>query len=115
MGRVLSDIQRMSGTFDPPETDGERATVRGRVPVSEMMDYAPDLAALTKGQGHLTLRFDGYEPCHNAQEVIARRAYCAEADKENDADSVFCQKGAGFVVHWDKADDWMHCEVPEDA
>lgn len=115
MGRVLSDIQRMSGTFDPPETDGERATVRGRVPVSEMMDYAPDLAALTKGQGHLALRFDGYEPCHNAQEVIARRAYCAEADKENDADSVFCQKGAGFVVHWDKADDWMHCEVPEDA
>ena len=115
MGRVLSDIQRMSGTFDPPETDGERATVRGRVPVSEMMDYAPDLAALTKGQGHLALRFDGYEPCHNAQEVIARRAYCAEADKENDADSVFCQKGAGFVVHWDKADDWMHCAVPEDA
>ena len=115
MGRVLSDIQRMSGTFDPPETDGERATVRGRVPVSEMMDYAPDLAALTKGQGHLALRFDGYEPCHNAQEVIARRAYCAEADKENDADSVFCQKGAGFVVHWDKADDWMHCAMPEDA
>ena len=115
MGRVLSDIQRMSGTFDPPETDGERATVRGCAPVSEMMDYAPDLAALTKGQGHLALRFDGYEPCHNAQEVIARRAYCAEADKENDADSVFCQKGAGFVVHWDKADDWMHCAVPEDA
>lgn len=114
MGRILSDIQRMSGTFDPPETDGERAQVRGRVPVAEMMDYAPALAALTKGQGHLALQFDGYESCHNAQEVLARRAYQPEADKENDADSVFCQKGAGFVVHWDKADDWMHCTVPEE-
>ena len=114
MGRILSDIQRMSGSFDPPETDGERAFVSGRAPVSEMLDYAPALAALSKGQGRLALRFDGYDLCHNAQEVIARRAYDPGADKENDADSVFCQKGAGFVVHWDKADDWMHCEVPEE-
>ena len=78
------------------------------------MDYAQELAAYSRGLGRMTVRFDGYDICHNPEEVIARRAYDAGADKENDADSVFCAKGAGFAVHWDKADEWMHCEVEEE-
>ena len=111
MGRILSDIQKLHGEFEPPEMDETELHVIGRAPVATLMDYAQELTAFSKGKGRLSVRFDGYEPCHNAQEVIDRRAYNAEADKANDADSVFCAKGAGFVVHWDKADDWMHCVV----
>ena len=114
IGRVLSDVQKMSGTFDAPETDETGVHVKGRAPVSELMDYAQELAAYSRGLGRMTVRFDGYDICHNPEEVIARRAYDAGADKENDADSVFCAKGAGFAVHWDKADEWMHCEVEEE-
>ena len=114
IGRVLSDVQKVSGTFDAPETDETGVHVKGRAPVSELMDYAQELAAYSRGLGRMTVRFDGYDICHNPEEVIARRAYDAGADKENDADSVFCAKGAGFAVHWDKADEWMHCEVEEE-
>ena len=79
-----------------------------------LLALARELAAYSRGLGRMTVRFDGYDICHNPEEVIARRAYDAGADKENDADSVFCAKGAGFAVHWDKADEWMHCEVEEE-
>ena len=114
LGRILSDIQRLHGEFDAPETDEGGLHVRGRGPVATFMDYAQELTVFTRGKGRLSVHFDGYEPCHNADEVVARRAYDVGADRENSPDSVFCAKGAGFVVHWDKADDWMHCEVPAD-
>ncbi len=112
MGRVLSDLKRLHASFDAPEADGERVRITGRGPVACLMDYAQELNAYTKGKGRMSARYDGYEVCHNPEEVVARRAYDVGADKENDADSVFCAKGAGFVVHWDQADAWMHCTVP---
>ena len=114
VGTEVYGISGMSGTFVAPETDETGVHVKGRAPVSELMDYAQELAAYSRGLGRMTVRFDGYDICHNPEEVIARRAYDAGADKENDADSVFCAKGAGFAVHWDKADEWMHCEVEEE-
>lgn len=111
MGRILSDIQKLYGEFDTPDSDGVQLHVTGRGPVATFMDYAQELTVFTRGKGHLSVRFDGYEPCHNAQEVIERKAYQPTADSDNSPDSVFCAKGAGFIVHWDKADEWMHCEV----
>jgi len=113
LGRILADIVEKGGSFDQPLTENETVTVTGRGSVARFMDYATELTVFTKGKGHMSLRFDGYEPCRNEQEVIARIGYNPEADKENDADSVFCAKGAGFAVHWDKADEWMHCNVEE--
>lgn len=109
VGRIISDIERMHGSFDAPHIDADGVTLAGRGPVATFMQYAQELTAFSKGRGRLATRFDGYEPCHNAQKVIESIAYDAGADKQNDVNSVFCAKGAGFVVHWSKADEWMHC------
>lgn len=52
----------------------------------------------------------GYEPCHNAEEVIKRIGYDSERDIANPTGSVFCAHGAGFLVDWDKVKDYMHLE-----
>ena len=44
IGRAMSDIQRMAGTFESPVTDGEYAVIEGEAPVSEMRDYAMDVS-----------------------------------------------------------------------
>ena len=52
----------------------------------------------------------GYEPCHNAEEIIAASGYQPQLDAENPAGSVFCSHGAGFYVEWDQVEDYMHLE-----
>ena len=101
IGRAMSDIQRMEGTFDPPESGEETAVLTGFAPVSTMRSYPMEVVSYTRGRGHLSLTLDGYRPCHNAQEVIAAIGYEPEHDLDNPADSVFCAHGAGFVVPWD--------------
>jgi small GTP-binding protein len=110
MGRVISDIQRMYGSFEPPETEGDRVTIRGRAPVSAMMNYGRELVTFTKGKGSLSLQFDGYEPCHNSEEVIARIAYNKIRDMANTSDSIFCSHGAGYNVRWDEVINHIHCK-----
>ena len=39
VGRAMSDIQRMSGTFNSPEAKGENSVLTGTAPVSEMGNY----------------------------------------------------------------------------
>ncbi len=100
IGRALADIQRMGGTFDPPEALGELTVVQGRAPVSEMQGYPLELAAYSRGKGRISCTLSGYEPCHNTDEILANNAYDPERDTENPADSVFCAHGAGYVVPW---------------
>lgn len=110
LGRAMADVQRMGGRFDPPETTGEAALLTGEAPVSEMTGYAAQVAAYTKGEGRLAVTVKGYEPCHNAEQVIAASGYDPERDTENPADSVFCSHGAGVVVPWREAASRMHVE-----
>ena len=110
IGRAMSDIQRMEGTFDPPESGGETAVLTGFAPVSTMRSYPMEVVSYTRGRGHLSLTLDGYRPCHNAQEVIAAIGYEPEHDLDNPADSVFCAHGAGFVVPWDQVRSHMHVD-----
>ena len=110
IGRAMSDIQRMEGSFDPPESGAETATLTGFAPVSTMRSYPMEVVSYTRGRGHLTLTLDGYRPCHNAQEVIAAIGYEPEHDLDNPADSVFCAHGAGFVVPWDQVRSHMHVD-----
>ena len=72
----------------------------GRVPASEVQDYALEVAAYTSGRGHLYLEFAGYAACHDAERVIEAAAYEPEADLPNTPDSVFCSHGAGYTVKW---------------
>lgn len=110
VGRALSDMQRMHATFGTPEQEGETAVLAGFVPVVNMRDYQTELAAYTKGRGRLFCSLKGYQPCHNAEEVIAEKGYDSERDTGNPTGSVFCAHGAGFVVQWDQVEEYMHLE-----
>ncbi|MCD7805930.1 MAG: TetM/TetW/TetO/TetS family tetracycline resistance ribosomal protection protein, partial [Lachnospiraceae bacterium] len=118
VGRAMSDISRMSGSFSGPAISdalGEAvegmATLSGRVPVAAMQGYQREVASYTRGLGRLRLRLAGYAPCHNTEEVLAASGYLPEEDVENTADSVFCTHGAGFVVPWDQVEEYMHLET----
>ena len=110
VGRAMSDLQRRGGTMEPPETVGEYAVLTGRAPVAGMRDYAAEVAAYTRGQGRLFCTLSGYEPCHNAQQVVEEMGYDPERDVEHTPDSVFCTHGAGYVVKWDQVKAQMHVE-----
>lgn len=110
LGHALNDLQRMGAEFSQPSIEGETATIRASAPVSEMQDYAAELAAYTGGRGRISFRFGGYRPCHNTAEVVAEAAYFPEADIENTADSVFCAGGSGYNVRWDEVKSHMHSE-----
>ena len=107
-GRVLSDIQQRKGQFEPPELENGRARVTARVPAASFLDYPLEFAGFSRGKGSLSMDFDGYEPCHNPEEVAAAIGYDFDRDIENPADSVFCAKGAGFPVKWYDVPSYAH-------
>lgn len=109
-GRAMTDIQRMHGESSLPETSGDTTVLTGSAPVSSMRDYQREVAGYTRGKGRLSLELKGYEPCHNAEEVIQSLGYDPEKDLSNPSGSVFCAHGAGFYVPWDKVADYMHIE-----
>lgn len=109
MGRVLSDIQTAYGEFDTPETIEDKVVLTGKVPVATFMEYSTTLASFTQGKGQLSFTFAGYYPCHNEEEVMDRLGYDKNADPEYTSSSIFCAKGAGYTVPWEKAEAMMHC------
>ena len=110
VGRAMSDIGQMSGSFEGPEAEDKQGLVRltGTAPASNMRDYQKDVWAYTKGRGRITFTLKGYEPCHNAEEVIEQIGYDSERDIDNPTGSVFCAHGAGFLVKWDEVPEYMH-------
>lgn len=110
VGRAMSDIGQMNGSFEGPEAENKQGMVRltGTAPASEMRDYQREVWAYTKGRGRITLTLKGYEPCHNAEEVIEEIGYDSERDVDNPTGSVFCAHGAGFPVKWDEVPEYMH-------
>lgn len=108
VGRAMSDIQRMSGSFSSPEVKNEFSVLSGTAPVSEMRDYTREVIQYTHGKGKLSLSLKGYEPCHNEKEVIEKFSYNPDNDTENTCDSVFCSHGAGHIVKWDEVQNHMH-------
>lgn len=111
MGRVISDIQRLNGSFNPPDTKLNKVTITGRGPVATFMEYSEEILTFTKGKGSINLIFDGYDLCHNTEEVIERIGYDKNADIEYSSSSVFCSKGQGFVVSWTDVEEYLHCEI----
>lgn len=111
IGRAISDVRLMSGTFSSPETHGDMAVLTGRAPVATMRDYPAEVAAYTRGRGRISCSVAGYDTCHNAQEVIAESGYDPTRDLDNTPDSVFCAHGAGTVIPWDRVRDYMHIDT----
>ncbi len=108
VGRAMTDLQAMHGSFAPPEVGEKRAVLEGSVPVVEVQDYQLAVNAYTKGMGSLSLSFGGYAPCHNAGEVVEAVGYDPDQDVEHPSSSVFCAHGAGYIVPWDQAAELMH-------
>lgn len=102
IGRVISDIQRMSGRFETPVIEGGQTVIEGVGPVYEFREYPRDILSFTRGKGSVSFRFYGYEPCHNAEAVKARIGYDRDKDIENPAGSIYCSHGAGYYVPWDE-------------
>ncbi len=110
IGRAMTDIENMYGSFEPPVLEGEQAVLCGSVPVAAMRDYQVAVNSYTKGRGTLFCTLEGYGRCHNAEEVIAAVGYQPEQDTDNPSSSVFCSHGAGFIVPWNQVSDYMHVE-----
>jgi ribosomal protection tetracycline resistance protein len=108
MGKILTDIQNAHGSFEPPITDGNKATLTGKVPVATFMKYSTEFASITQGKGIMNLVVGGYYPCHNQAQVIVKIGYNKNADPEYTSSSIFCSKGQGYSVSWDKAEGEMH-------
>lgn len=111
VGRAMTDIRKMYGTFQGPEIEGEMSVLTGVAPVVTMGGYQSEVTAYTRGRGRLCCTLKGYQPCHNAEEVIEAAGYEPDADMENPTGSVFCAHGAGFVVKWDEVDTYAHIQT----
>jgi len=73
VGDVIGDLNSRRGRPQGMEPGGGMTEVKAEVPMAEMLTYAPDLRALTGGQGDYTMDFVRYEevPAHLAQKVIS--------------------------------------------
>jgi elongation factor G len=80
VGDVIGDLNSRRGRPQGMEPAGGMTEVKAEVPMAEMLTYAPDLRALTGGQGDYTMEFLRYEeiPAHLAQKVITE----AQSDQE---------------------------------
>ena len=114
VGRAMNDVQQMGGSFEPPETHGDMATLKCVVPVEKARHYARQMTAYTRGRGRISCTLRGYEPCAEQEKIVAAIGYDAERDTDNPADSVFCSHGAGVVIPWREAKAHMHLQ-PEMA
>ena len=118
VGRAMTDLDQMGAEFDPPETLGDFAMIKGSGPVSTMEDYPQTVTAYTRGLGRFSCTLQGYRPCKDQDKVVERIGYDPEADLENSPYSVFCDHGAGFVVKWHDVPKFMHLpsvlEVPKE-
>ncbi|WP_195967003.1 translation factor GTPase family protein [Blautia obeum] len=110
IGRAMADVQKMQGTFDAPEVEGETAILKGTAAVAQMRDYQKEVVSYTHGTGKLFCSLKGYAPCKSQDEVVQNIGYDPEADLENPTGSVFCAHGAGFVVPWDQVEAYMHLQ-----
>jgi elongation factor G len=73
VGDVVGDLNSRRGRPLGMEPKGSMTEIQAEVPMAEVLDYAPDLRAITGGRGDYTMEFERYEevPSHIAQKVIA--------------------------------------------
>mgnify|MGYP003298983936 CR=1 FL=1 len=111
VGKAMSDLQTRFAEFELESSDTERSVICGRAPVATLHDYTREVISYTRGEGRLFCTSDGYEPCHNQEEIVSEVGYDPESDLDNPPHSVFCAHGAGFTVHWREVDSYKHLEA----
>ena len=108
IGRAIIDLERLHATYEIRRTSGDLTVLSGRAPVVMLRHYQREVTAYTGGNGRIFCSFEGYGPCHNAAEVIARMGYDSEQDAANPTGSIFCTRGTGSYVPWNRVKDHMH-------
>jgi elongation factor G len=73
VGDVVGDLTSRRGRPLGMEAKGQMTEITAEVPMAEVLDYAPDLRAITGGRGDYTMEFLRHEevPSHIAQKVVA--------------------------------------------
>ena len=110
IGRAITDVRAMNGSFSSPEEHGEYLRLEGAAPAAKLTNYMEELVAWSHGRGRLSLTPCGYRPCTEQKRIVEETGYDPERDEENPADSVFCAHGAGMNVRWNEVADYMHLE-----
>jgi elongation factor G len=89
MGDVIGDLNSRRGKVLGMDTKGHTQVIKSRVPMSEVLKYAPDLRSLTSGRGEFHMEFSHYEemPAHLAEKVVkeAKARKAAEQEGEHKA------------------------------
>src|ERR671911_393563 len=80
VGDVIGDLNSRRGRPLGMEPKGAVTEIKAEVPMAEMLEYAPDLRAITGGQGEYSMDLARYEevPGHVAQQVVRQ----AQEEKE---------------------------------
>ena len=70
----MADLDRMRGEFTTGAGRRNGSAHRDCAGFHDL-EHQRDVISYTKGRGRLTLSLSGYEPCHNAEEVITASGY----------------------------------------
>lgn len=111
VGRAMNDLQLRYADFAIEENTEDFTVICGRAPVATLHDYVSQVISYTRGEGKLSCVSDGYDECHNPEEIIEKSGYDPESDLRNPPHSVFCANGAGYVVNWREVDSMKHLDV----
>jgi len=89
MGDVIGDLNSRRGKVLGMDTKGHSQVIKSRVPMAEVLKYAPDLRSITSGRGEFQMEFSHYEevPPHLSEKVIkeAKARKAAEQEGEHKA------------------------------
>ncbi|MSP40576.1 MAG: elongation factor G [Deltaproteobacteria bacterium] len=86
LGDVIGDLNSRRGKVLGMDTKGHIQVIKSRVPMVEVLKYAPDLRAITSGRGEFHVEFSHYEelPAHLAEKVVKEAKARKGADHETE-------------------------------
>jgi elongation factor G len=73
MGDVIGDLNSRRGRVLGMDKKGANQLIKGQVPLSEILNYAPDLTSITSGRATFTYTISHYDevPAHLQEKIIA--------------------------------------------
>ncbi len=86
MGDVIGDLNSRRGKVVGMDTKGHTQVIKSKVPMAEVLKYAPDLRSITSGRGEFHMEFSHYEelPPHLAEKVIKETKARKTAEQEGE-------------------------------
>lgn len=74
VGDVIGDLNARRGKVMGVEPTGGNQVIKAKVPMADVLKYAPDLRSLTGGRGNFTMESSHYDevPSHLAEKIISQ-------------------------------------------